>query len=99
MKSILVCWVSPSLVTALISANQPALAWMIQFSVPVTALSGIRGESQQSIDTLSSTEFGNATAIHASKSVGILADDATSTVVTSDSDVVAIAKIVVTSQP
>ena len=53
---------------------------------------GIRGESQQSVDTLSSTEFGNATAIHASKSIGILADDATSTVVTSDSDVVAIAQ-------
>ena len=53
---------------------------------------GIRGESQQSVDTLSSTELGNATAIHASKSIGILADDATSTVVTSDSDVVAIAE-------
>ena len=53
---------------------------------------GIRGESQQSVDTLSSTELGNATAIHASKSIGILADDATSTVVTSDSDVVAIAQ-------
>lgn len=53
---------------------------------------GIRGESQQSIDTLSSTELGNANAIHTSKSIGILADDATSTVVTSDSDVVAIAQ-------
>ena len=53
---------------------------------------GIRGESQQLIDSLSSTEFGDANAIHGSKSIGILANDETSTVVTSNSDVVAIAQ-------
>jgi hypothetical protein len=52
----------------------------------------ITGISRVSVDSLSSTDHGDASALHYSKSVGVLANAASPTLVTSGADLVAIAE-------
>ena len=52
----------------------------------------ITGISRVSMESLSSTDEGDASALHFSKSVGVLANDGTPTLVTSGADLVAIAE-------
>jgi len=52
----------------------------------------ITGISRVSVESLSSTDAGDASALHFSKSVGVLANDGTPTLVTSGADLVAIAE-------
>ena len=52
----------------------------------------ISGISRVAVESLSSTDHGDASALHFSKSVGVLANDGTPTLVTSGADLVAIAE-------